>query len=336
MSAVSGADPAGPGDATPPSGGAATPRPSCPRCGSPARPGSGPFCSYCGRYLAALEWVALPPDPELLPEVARPHPAAPEPARYAGPPRYREIPRWGLPPGPWRPGSADGPPPSALDQARASATQLLPVLLVTAAVAAVGAGGEVWRYVLLLFSRTEALSPTAVAWSDSLVWFGGWASVAGVAAGGWLLIGWTRHAVRAAAERSGTRPSRPVRMLVAGWLVPGMNLAVPGAVLSEIEHSALGLPPDRRPRPSVELRIWWALWNVGVVLAVVTALWSLRTGTQALADGVVLHAWLDALAVVTALLTRRVVARLTGLLEPSTGGRRELLVTTRADAGAPA
>jgi hypothetical protein len=333
---MSGAGTAGPDDATPPSGRAVTPPSSCPRCGQPARPGAGPFCSYCGRYLAALEWVALPPDPASLPAAARPHPAPPAPARYTGPPRYREIPRWGLPPGPWRAGSADGPPPTSLEQTRAGASQLLPVLVVTAAVAAVGAVGEVWRYVLLLFSRTDALSPTAVAWSDSLVWFGGWASVASVVASGLLLIGWTRHAVRAAAERSGTRPSRSSRMLVAGWLVPGLNLAVPGAVLAEIEHSALGLPADRRPRPSIELRIWWGLWAAGVVLAVVTALWSLRTGTQALADGVVLHAWLDALAVATALLTRRVVARLTGLLEPSTGGRRELLVTTHPGAGTSA
>ncbi len=310
------------------------PPPSCPRCGRPARPAAGPFCPHCGRYLASLEWVALPPAPESLPAAARPHPAVPAPAPYQGPPRYRETPRWGLPPGPWRPGSADGPPPTPLQQARASASQLLPVLVVTAAVAAVGAVGEVWRYVLLLFSRTEALSPTAVAWSDSLVWFGGWASVAGVVASGLLLVQWTRHAVRAAAERSGTRSPRSSRMLVAGWLVPGLNLAVPGAVLAEIEHAALDLPSDRRPRPSIELRIWWVLWGAGVVLAAVTALWSLRSGTQALADGVVLHAWVDALAVATALLTRRVVGRLTGLLEPSSGGHRELLVTARA--GAPA
>jgi hypothetical protein len=135
--------------------------------------------------------------------------------------------------------------------------------------------------------------------------------------------------VRAAAERSGTSPSRSSRMLVAGWLVPGLNLAVPGAVLAEIEHAALGLPADRRPRPSAELLVWWALWGASVVLAAVTALWSLRSGTQALADGVVLHAWVDVLAVATALLTRRVVIRLTWLLEPSTGNHRELLVGTR-------
>ncbi|WP_165922310.1 DUF4328 domain-containing protein [Pseudonocardia endophytica] len=314
---------------TPPSGRPVVPPPSCPRCGRAAPPGRGPFCSYCGRYLAALEWVALPPDPSSLPEAARPRSGLLERARYEGPPRYRDVPRWGLPPGPWRSGSADDAPVTALAQARASASQLLPLLLVTAVVTAVGAAGEVWRYVLLLFSRTEALSPTAVAWSDSIVLVGGWTSVVGVLACGVLMISWTRHAVRAAAERSGTTPARSSRMLVAGWLVPGLNLAVPGAVLAEIEHAALGLPADWRPRPSTELLVWWALWGAGVVLAFVTALWSLRTGTQALADGVVLHAWLDVLAVVTALLTRRVVARLTRLLEPSSGGHRELLVTSR-------
>lgn len=322
--------------AVPPRPGArAVPPLSCPRCGRPARPGSGPFCSHCGRYLASLEWVALPPAPETLPEAARPRPVPAPPARYAGPPRYREVPRWGLPPGPWRSPDPAGPPRTALQMARAKASQLLPLLLFTAAVAAIGAAGEVWRYVLLLFSRTEALSATAVGWSDALVRLGGWGSVACVLACGYLMIGWTLHAVRAAAERSGTRPSRSSRMLVAGWLVPGLNLAVPGAVLAEIEHAALGLPPERRPRPSKELLLWWVLWGAGVVLAVLTALWALRSGTQALADGVVLHAWLDALAVATALLTRRVVGRLTGLLEPSTGGRRELLVTAR-DPAAPA
>lgn len=306
--------------------------PPCPRCGRTAPAGAGPFCPWCGRYLASLEWVAVPPAPDSLPPAARPRPAPAARAEYRGPPRYRDVPRWGLPPGPWRSGGADGHVPTSLQRARAIASQLLPLLLVTAAFAAVAAVAEVWRYVLLLFSRTEALSPVAVGWSDSLVLFGGLASVACAVACGVLMILWTRYAAHAAAERSGTRAPRSGRMIVAGWLVPGLNLAVPGAVLSEIEHSALGLPPGRRPSPSVELRVWWVVWGAGVVLTVVTALWSLRTGTQALADGVVLHAWLDLLAVATALLTRRMVARLTGLLEPSTGEQRELLVTARTGA----
>ncbi|MDN5918326.1 MAG: DUF4328 domain-containing protein [Pseudonocardia sp.] len=310
----------------------AAPTPPCPRCGQQAPAGSGPFCPYCGRYLAALEWVAVTPDPSLLPESARARPAAAAPARYQGPPRYRQIPRWGLPPGPWRPaGSGDGAPTS-VQLARAMAGQLIPVLWVAAAMSVIAAVAEVWRYVLLLISRADALSPTAVAWSDSLVWFGGWASLAAVLASGYLIVVWTVHAMRAAAQRSGTVPARSARAVVLGWLIPGLNLAVPGAVLAEIEHSALDLSPGDRPRPSRELLVWWALWAVCVVLGTVTVLWSLRGGTQALADGVVLHAWLDVLAAATAVVTLRVLRRLTDLLEPTLGGPRELLVSV----GSPA
>lgn len=313
--------------------GAPAAAPPCPRCGRQAPPGAGPFCPFCGRYLAALEWVAVPPDPSALPESVRPRSAARAPAGYRGPPRYRQVPRWGLPVGSWHPvGRACGAP-SALQLARALAGQLVPVLWVAAAMSAVAAVAEVWRYVLLLISRTDALSPVAVAWSDSLVWFGGWASMAAVLAAGVLIVQWTLQAMRAAAERSGTAVPRSTRSVVLGWLVPGPNLAVPGAVLAEIEHTALGLPPGQRPRPSRELLVWWASWGACVVLAVVTAAWSLRSGTQALADGVVLHAWLDLLAAGTAVVTLRVVRRLTGLLEPSPGRPRELLVSVAGPAG---
>jgi hypothetical protein len=113
---------------------------------------------------------------------------------------------------------------------------------------------------------------------------------------------------------------------VAGWVVPGPNLTVPGALLAEIEHTALGRPPARRPRPSRLLVVWWALWVTGIGLAVVVLLWSLREGVQARADGVVLHAVADALAAVTAGVTAVVVVRLTRLLGPAVARRRELLV----------
>jgi hypothetical protein len=83
--------------------------------------------------------------------------------------------------------------------------------------------------------------------------------------------------------------------VVLGWLVPGLNLAVPGSVLAEIEHAAMRLPPDRRPRPSALLLAWWVAWVAGACWAVVVLLWSLRTGVQARADGVLLHAVLDLL-----------------------------------------
>ncbi|MEQ3551267.1 DUF4328 domain-containing protein [Pseudonocardia nematodicida] len=311
--------------------------PPCTRCGRQAPPGSGAFCPWCGRYLAALEWVASPPPPETLPGAVRPaEPAAPA-AAYTGPPRYRAVPRWGLPLGPWRtPAGAAGGGLGNVDRARAMAGQLIPVLWVTAGMSALAAVAEAWRYALLLASRSDALSPVAVGWSDALVWFAGWSSVVAAVAAGGLTVAWSLAAHRAAAERAGIRPWRTRRRIVLGWLVPGWNLTAPGSMLAETEHAALELPPGDRPSPSRELRVWWALWAACVVLAAVTLVWRFRSGTQALADGVVLHAWADLLVAVTAYRTIRMVRWITGLLEPGPRGPRELLVRTSRSSAAPA
>jgi hypothetical protein len=299
--------------------------PACSRCGRTPPPGAGPFCPYCGRYLAVLVWVAEPP-----PSASRPMRTSPRPP-YGGPPRYPFVPRWGFPPGPWRT-SAPPAPPSALLRARIALSRLVPLLWITAAVALVAAGAETWRYVLLLASRTDALSTTAVRWSDGLVRTAGWASVAAFVLSGLVLVTWSLRALQAAGERTATRPSRSPLMVVLGWLVPGPNLSVPGSLLAEIEHAGLDRSPDERPRPSRMVLLWWAVWALGVVLGVLTLSWSLRTGAQARADGVVLHALVDLTAVATAVLTLKVTRRLTALLAPPTGDRREILVAVKPPA----
>jgi hypothetical protein len=297
--------------------------PPCPRCGRQAPAGGGPFCPFCGRYLAALRWVAEPPQ-----GAASPGPV-PAPRRYTGPPRYRMLPRWGFPLGAWVPPE---PKQARADPLRATTSllgTLVPLLWATAAVALLAAGAEVWRYVLLLASRHGALSAEAVAASDALVASAGTvAPILTVVVGG-LLVLWSVRAAQAAAQAAGVRPSRSAREIVLGWLVPGINLSVPGSVLAEIEHAALRLPPDRRPHPSRLLLGWWALWVVSVVLAAVVLLWSLRDGVQARADGVVLHAVLDGIAAATAVVTARLVLRLTRLLAPVHPRRRELLLRIR-------
>ncbi|HZG91800.1 MAG TPA: DUF4328 domain-containing protein [Pseudonocardia sp.] len=292
----------------------------CPRCGRPAPPGSGPFCRYCGRYLAALVWVAEPPPAEPGPQPRQRPP-------YAGPPRYRFPPRWGFPVRAWEPpGPAPVAPPDPVLGARTLAVIVVPLLWSTAAVALLAAAAEVWRYALLVASRDGALAAATVAASDALVASAGSvAPVLAVLAGG-LLVLWSVRAARGAAALAGVRPSRSTRAVVLGWLVPGLNLAVPGSVLAEIEHAALRLPPDRRPRPSALLLAWWVAWAAGGVLAVVVLLWSLRTGVQARADGVLLHAVLDLLAAGTAGLTAVLISRLTRLLAPPRT-RREILVS---------
>jgi uncharacterized protein DUF4328 len=303
----------------------------CPRCGAFVHPAAGPFCPHCGRYLATLQWVAEPP-PSAVPPLALPRPRT----RYTGPPRYRERPRGGFPALPWRPAvERPVPLPSPQRAARSMAGVAVPLLWALVAVSLLACGAEVWRYTLLLASRDNALQADVVAASDALVLAAGAGSVLlGLAAGGFL-VAWTVRASVAAAARSGSRPSRSPREIVLGWVVPGINLAVPGSVLAEIEHGALDRPTDRRPRPSRAVRVWWVLWAFGVLGSVLTLVWARRTGVQAEADGVVLHAGLDLLAAVTAGWTAVLVGRLTALLGPTRAPRREVVLSVR-DAPSPA
>lgn len=296
---------------------------TCSRCGRRSLPSGAPFCPYCGGYLPGLRWVAHPPPPD--PAAAGPSTPAPRRRPYRGAPRYRYVPRWGFPARAWVP-DAVPPPPDLLKAARSLVGTAVPLLWATAAVTLLAAGAEVWRYVLLLLSRTDALPAAPVAVSDALVTAAGGIAPVLAALAGVPIVLWTLRASRLAADGAGVRPSRSPRALVLGWVLPGLNLAVPGSALAEIEHTALGRPAERRPRPSRLLLVWWVLWATGVVLAAVVLLWSLRSGVQARGDGVLLHAVLDLLATGTAAVTAVLITRLTRLLGPAVPGRRELLV----------
>ncbi len=305
----------------------------CPRCGRrPPDDSASPFCPYCGRFLTATRWVAVPPSS------AGAEPAARTRRRYLGPPRYAQTPRWGFPPLPWREAApeddrAPGPgrSPGALLAGRPASVRVLagavvPLLWATALLAATSAGAEIWRYALLLRSRQEALPAGTLSASDALVLSAGAVCLVVGAAAGALLVLWSIRAEHAAAERSDARPSRSDRSIVAGWLLPVVNLSMPGSLLAEIEHAALDRPRSDRPRPSRLVLTWWALWSGGILLVTITLLWGLRDGVQARADGVVLHALVDLLAVATAIVTVRVVTLLTALLSPAPQPQRMQLV----------
>jgi Domain of unknown function (DUF4328) len=294
---------------------------TCPRCRTPV--GGHAVCPHCGRYLAPLTWVASPPPGAVTPP-------APRPARYSGPPRYAFIPRWGFPALPWAPPRAETPPVrDALSAARTTLGALVPLLGATATVAVIAGGAEMWRYVLLLASRSDALPADAVAASDALVVAAGTVAPILAIVAGVMLVLWSVRASRAAGDYAGVVPARSTRAIVIGWVVPVLNLAVPGSVLAEIEHAALDRPPGLRPRPSQLMLWWWALWVANLLFGAVVALWSLRTGVQALADGVVLHALLDLLAAVTAVVTAVLAVRFTRLLTPRSAVHREVLVAVR-------
>jgi hypothetical protein len=224
--------------------------------------------------------------------------------------------------------AANSPAVNSEEQMRALAAVAVPLLGLTAVLMLATTGAEVWRYALLLDSRTDAVPVGPLRVSDALVITGGVISLlAGLLAGA-VTVGWLVRACTVAARSAGVTPARRTWQLIAGVLVPGVNLLVPGAVLAELEHTALGRDPGRRPRPSRLVVGWWVAWATGLVLAFATIAWNLRDGVQARADGVLLHATTDLVAGIVAITTIVVVRRLTLLLSPAklAGARRMIVV----------
>jgi hypothetical protein len=202
--------------------------------------------------------------------------------------------------------------------------------------AVLAAFAEIWRYVLLLRSRFGALSSGVVSASDTFVYTGASLALAvGVIAAG-LTVWWLYVARLAAAEVSGYQPARTDRQFFAGMLIPGINLAVAGAALAEIEHAAQRGSPGSRPKPSRLLKWWWAVWIASGVFTAVTFLWRLRSGVQAQADGVALAALTDLLGAAVAVLTLLLIRRLVRLLAPiDTANVRLMRVVKVTDAPEP-
>ncbi|HWO68237.1 MAG TPA: DUF4328 domain-containing protein [Umezawaea sp.] len=260
-----------------------------------------------------VDWVATPPPGAYQRRLRRFTP------RYQGPPSYPVPPRWGFPLLAWRwPTSVmgDAAVPVSVDQVRTRARAAANALSLAALTAVWAAGSEVWRYVLLALSRYGALSPTTVGVSDAMVVSSAVVSWVASALAIVLTLLWLRRARDAAADAAGYAPSRSDLQVVIGLVVPGVNLVVPGSVAAELEHAALREPVDRRPNPSRLLRIWWGLWVVTGLFVAFTLVWTFRSSVQALADGVLLHAFADLLAAAVAITTILVVRRITTLLLP--------------------
>lgn len=219
------------------------------------------------------------------------------------------------------------------EQMRGLAALAVPLLGLTALLVLFTAGGELWRYALLLDSRFDALPAGPLRASDALVVTGAVVSVLSSVLAGAVTLGWLVNANKVAAKAAGVTPARPGWQLVLGTLLPGLNLVVPGGVLAELEHAALGQDPNRRPSPSRLVIGWWMGWATGLVLAGITLLWNLRDGVQARADGVLLHVATDLVAVIVAVTTIVVVKRLTRLLSPVQLSQARRMVVVRVPGG---
>ncbi|MCR3747157.1 DUF4328 domain-containing protein [Lentzea californiensis] len=261
-----------------------------------------------------VDWVATPP-PGAYPQ---PSHRSQRPS-YGGPPNYPVTPRWGFPLLAWRwptavPGAAEKA--NSVDGVRRLAKAAQNTLWLLALIDLWAMGSEIWRYVLVAQSRHGALSQNVVLTSDAMViasftiFYFVW-QVALV-----LTVLWVRRARNVAAELVGYGPSRSGVKALLLLAVPGVNLVVPGSVLAELEHAVERKPVDERPRPSKLLRWWWGFWVAAGVMFWLTMLWRIRDSTQALADGVLLHAFANLVLASVAVTTALVVRRITTLLLP--------------------
>ncbi|MEU0879981.1 DUF4328 domain-containing protein [Lentzea sp. NPDC005914] len=261
-----------------------------------------------------VDWVATPP-PGAYPQPSR----RSQRLSYGGPPNYPVPPRWGFPLLAWRwptavPGTVEQA--DSVDGVRRLGRTAQNSLWLLGFVALWGASSEIWRYVLVAMSRYGALSAGVVSASDAMVVSASAITITGCLLSLVLTLLWVRRARNVAAAGAGYGPSRSDEQAFAGLIVPGVNLVVPGAVLAELEHAVAHGSPHERPRPSKLLRWWWGFWVASGLMFAVTVLWSFRDSTQALADGVLLHALGDLLMVGVAVTTALVVRRITTLLLP--------------------
>ena len=208
------------------------------------------------------------------------------------------------------------------------------VLWGLAVLAVVAAGGEIWRYALLLRSHTGALTSGVVDASDALVITAAVLAIAFTVVSATLVVWWLMLARSVAAEQAGYEPARSDWHVLVCLAIPGINLVVAGCVLAELEHMVLRRPVEQRPRPGRLVLWWWIGWATSGLLFAGTVLWRLRKGVQAQADGVLVTAAADLAAVAVAVLTVLVVRRLGALLAPVDPARVRLMRVVTVE-GAP-
>lgn len=284
----------------------------CARCGTRWAVQGPPmhWCPRCRGVLLSPGPIDAPPERRNYRWVAR-RPGRPaHPSRgavtgspTAGTPRYTEMPRWGLRDRPATDRDADRHrtrPLGTLTRWTHAA------LFATAVLFAVSAVAESVRYLILLRNRTRLIEPPLLWFSDALVNTAAlfaliMALVAAVATLGWLIE--VRRATFAAAGR---RDPRSPRMLALGCLIPGVNLIWPGVFLTEVVSGRTD------PRARLAVRVWWAAWVFGGLVAVAALYWRTADSLQAKADGVLFTAFTDAVAAAVAVLTLWVVRTLEG------------------------
>ncbi|MFD3705508.1 DUF4328 domain-containing protein [Nocardia sp. NPDC058658] len=215
-------------------------------------------------------------------------------------PRYTQTPRWGLldpPPSPAR------TPERPLYGLALSRDRLLVATMIAFLLAALA---EYGRYLILLQNRAR-LIPAWLLWiSDATVLVFGIIAPIVALVTAISLTAWLIEARTIVFTAYGKRDPRRRWTLIAGCLVPGVNLIWPGVFLTEL----LGDDPD--PRSHRAVRIWWAGWALSGLLLIAATLWRDASTLQAEADGVSFTGFTNLCAAGFAVLTLWMVRTLEG------------------------
>ncbi|WP_206491233.1 DUF4328 domain-containing protein [Rhodococcus sp. KRD162] len=289
----------------------------CARCSTRwavgARPGT--WCPRChGVLLSPVSTRAPAQDRRNFRWVARPaegNPRAARAPRTASPtptptPHYDTMPTWGLRDTP-RDTMADRRV-GRIERYGASAQSLV---LVTALLLGLAAIAEVFRYAILLYNRTRLVSPITLAASDALVYF---AQVGALVVGLFALISsscWLIEQRRHAFAAVGSSDPRSVRRMLLLSMLPVVRIVMPGVYLTEVVRLRGECEADV-DRELALVRLWWGVWATSNVLVIVQLLWNLQGTLQARADGVLLSAFVAAVAAASAVLTLAVMRRFEG------------------------
>ncbi|WP_084530422.1 DUF4328 domain-containing protein [Nocardia miyunensis] len=291
----------------------------CARCGARWAVQGRPmhWCPRCHGVLLSPAPVDAPPQRRNYRWVARPPghrrprdtrsssvAAAPVPT-----PRYTEIPRWGLRDRPAQPIPA---PRSRLDRLT---DRLVRLLTTTAVLFIASAAAEFGRYLLLMWNRTRLIEPVVVYLSDWSVRVFAVLALVFALLSAVALVGWLIEARRRVYTADGQRDPRGMWALLLGCVVPVANLLWPGVFLTELARR------HDDPRMLQVVRIWWAVWVVNGVMAVVALSFRTTDTLQAQANGVIFTVYTDLVATAVAVLSLWVVRSCEGL---DLRGRRRL------------
>lgn len=267
----------------------------CARCGAqwPVHRHPIQWCPRCHGVLLAPARRDTPPRARNYRWVAR-KPREQRRARSASPstatPRYAQPPQWGL----------IDPPPLPQSTSRTPlaffADRVESLLIVTALMFVLAAVAEGFRYGVLLRNRSHLIEQWVLTCSDAAVWSTSVVSLLAALFAALAAVGWLIRARAQEFDRLGRTDPRATPTLVAGCVVPLLNLVAPGVFLTEL---ALHRPHAQR----VAVRIWWCAWVFGAALAVAAIAWRSADSLQAKADGVMLTAVTDLVAAGVALVT---------------------------------